>query len=95
METIGVRELRLDASRWLARARAGEIFVVTDRGRPVAQLGPLPPAVGYAALVADGRIARGWGQDMTEVLADLDAALPPDDGSSVSGALADLRAGER
>ncbi len=38
MVTIGDRELRRDASRWLARVRAGEPVVVTDRGRPVAKM---------------------------------------------------------
>lgn len=90
-----MRELRREASRWLARARAGEVIVVTDRGRPVAQLGPLPSAQGYAALLAEGRIARGSGRDLADVLTDLDAELPPDEGPSVSAALAALRADER
>ncbi len=95
METIGVRELRRDASRWLARVRAGEMFVVTDRGRPVARLSPIAEPEGYEALLADGRIAPGPGRDLPHVLADLDAELPPDDGPSVSAALSSLRAGER
>lgn len=94
MESIGVRELRRDASRWLARVRAGEVFVVTDRGRPVAQLCPLPPARGYAALIGEGRIVPGSGRALIDVLADLDRDLPPD-GGSLSAALAELRADER
>ena len=42
MATIGVRELQGDARRWLARVRAGEAVVITDRGRPVAKMIPLP-----------------------------------------------------
>jgi prevent-host-death family protein len=42
MERIGVRELRQHASRYLARVRAGETIEVTDRGRPVARLVPVP-----------------------------------------------------
>jgi prevent-host-death family protein len=42
MERIGVRELRQHASVWLRRVANGEAFEVTDRGRPVALLGPLP-----------------------------------------------------
>lgn len=42
MEQIGVRELRQHASVWLRRVANGEAFEVTDRGRPVALLGPLP-----------------------------------------------------
>jgi prevent-host-death family protein len=40
METIGVRELRQHASRYLARVAKGETIEVTDRGRPVAMLVP-------------------------------------------------------
>ncbi len=95
MEEIGVRELRRDASRYLSRVRAGEVFVVTDRGRPVARLSPVGDTVGYDALLADGRIAPGSGRELADVLTDLDADLPPDEGPSVSSALASLRAGER
>ncbi|MFA5787849.1 MAG: type II toxin-antitoxin system prevent-host-death family antitoxin [Actinomycetota bacterium] len=41
MSTVGVRELRQRASELLRRVEAGETFEVTDRGRPVALLGPL------------------------------------------------------
>ena len=43
MMRVGIRELRQDASTWVRRAAAGETIEVTDRGRPVAQLGPLVP----------------------------------------------------
>lgn len=42
MDRIGIRELRQHASRWLKRVQAGESFEVTDRGRPVAVLAPVP-----------------------------------------------------
>jgi prevent-host-death family protein len=42
METIGVRELRQNASKYLRRVAAGESFTVTDRGAPVALLSPPP-----------------------------------------------------
>jgi prevent-host-death family protein len=42
MITIGVRELRQRASELLRRVEAGETIEVTDRGRPVALLAPLP-----------------------------------------------------
>ena len=38
--TVGIRELRHDFRAWIERARTGERIVVTDRGRPVAELGP-------------------------------------------------------
>jgi prevent-host-death family protein len=39
-ETVGVRELRRDLSRYLRRVERGETFAVTSRGREVAVLGP-------------------------------------------------------
>lgn len=95
METIGVRELRRYASRWLARVRAGESFLVTDRGRPVARLSPVEAPVGYEALLAEGKIAPGSARRLPELLDLLDAEIPPDEGPSVTEALLDLRAGER
>ena len=43
-ESIGVRELRQHASRWLERVQQGESFTVTERGKPIARLGPLSEA---------------------------------------------------
>jgi prevent-host-death family protein len=42
METIGVRELRQNASKYLRRVAAGESITVTERGKPVAVLNPPP-----------------------------------------------------
>lgn len=95
METIGVRELRRYASRWLARVKAGETFVVTDRGRPVARLSPVEEPVGYERLVAEGRIAPGSGRTLVDILTALDTDVPPDQGLSVTEALSDLRGDER
>jgi prevent-host-death family protein len=37
---VAVRELKAKLSSYLQRAAAGELITVTDRGRPVAVLGP-------------------------------------------------------
>jgi prevent-host-death family protein len=42
MATTGIRELRQRASELLRRVEAGETIEITDRGRPVAVLAPLP-----------------------------------------------------
>lgn len=55
MESIGVRELRQHASRWLARVEAGESFQITDRGRPVASLVPVATDA-WDALVTTGSV---------------------------------------
>jgi prevent-host-death family protein len=59
MNTVGVAELRQNLSRYLRRVERGERLVVTDRNRPVAELGPPPtPASELDRLVAEGRLAR-------------------------------------
>jgi antitoxin (DNA-binding transcriptional repressor) of toxin-antitoxin stability system len=45
MDEIGVRELRQQASRYLKRVAAGESFVITDYGKPVAVLAATMEAV--------------------------------------------------
>ena len=39
---VGIRALKQNASAVVAKAAAGETITITDRGRPVAQLTPLP-----------------------------------------------------
>jgi prevent-host-death family protein len=38
MARVGIRALKNDLSRYLRRVQAGERFVITDRGKPVAAL---------------------------------------------------------
>jgi prevent-host-death family protein len=91
MHRIGVRELRQHASRWLRRVAAGESFEVTDRGRPVALLVPVPSGAGLEALVEAGRARPGSGR-----LDNLGPALPPRPGAPLpSEVLERLRADER
>ncbi len=92
MERIGIRELRQHASRWVRRAAAGESFEVTDRGRPVARLQPLPAATqGVERLIAEGRISEADG----DLLA-LGLPLSPAPGAKLpSEVLTELRADER
>lgn len=54
--TVGVAELRQNLSLYLRRVSAGERLVVTDRNRPVAELGPAP-TTGSALdrLIAEGK----------------------------------------
>ncbi len=60
--SIGIRELRQNASRYLRLVEErGEPIEITDRGRPVALLTPLPTRSRYEQLVASGRIRRGRG----------------------------------
>lgn len=54
MTTVGIRALKQNASQVVARAAAGEVVTITDRGRPVAQLVPVPEGR-VGAFVAAGR----------------------------------------
>lgn len=57
MHRIGVRELRQNASRYLARVKAGETVEVTERGQLVALLTPPGEArTSRDRLVAAGRL---------------------------------------
>ena len=63
MERIGVRELRQNASRYLALVKAGETVEVTERGRLIALLQPPDDAHSRRdELIAQGRIAPGSGR---------------------------------
>lgn len=42
--TIGSRELKTRLGTYLRQVREGATILVTDRGRPVAELRPVPPA---------------------------------------------------
>jgi prevent-host-death family protein len=56
---VGIRELRQNLSVYLRRVAAGERLEVTERGRPVAQLVPLPDAADpISRLALRGRLAR-------------------------------------
>lgn len=57
MESVGVRELRRQASAILRRVAAGETVEVTDRGRPVALLLRTMPS-GLARLEREGLLRR-------------------------------------
>ena len=86
--TVGVAELRQNLSRYLRRVERGERLLVTDRNRPVAELGP-PPTAGDALdrLIAKGRVSRPIRRGLPEPL-QLDG-----DPYALSRALAAIRAG--
>lgn len=69
-ESVGVRELRQNISRYLERVKEGETFVVTEHGREVARLVP-----SWVAPYA--RLAELFGATVpTERLEDIVARLP-------------------
>jgi prevent-host-death family protein len=91
MTSVGVRELRQRASELLRRVAAGETIEVTDRGRPVALLSPLPDGGALEGLRAAGDVAPA-----TKSIADLPKPLPLVPGQEPpSVTLARLRDDER
>ncbi len=91
MTTVGVRELRQRASELLRRVEAGETIEVTDRGRPIAVLAPLPEAEPLERLRAAGDVIPAASR-----LDDLPNPLPLRVGKEASSAvLARLRRDDR
>lgn len=67
--TVGIAELRQNLSTYLRRVEQGERLIVTDRNRPVAELGP--PATRGAdldRLLAQGRVSRPARRGLPEPL---------------------------
>jgi prevent-host-death family protein len=91
MTRIGIRELRQKASEYLRRVEGGETIEVTDRGRPVALLTPIPEAPPLERLRAAGDVEAALGS-----MDDLPAPLPLAPGQEApSTILARMRADER
>jgi prevent-host-death family protein len=78
METIGLRELNQNPSRAVARVRAGESIVVTDRGRPILRM--VPETAGRPSalqrLVAAGEAVAPADHGMPDLIADLVPEVP-------------------
>jgi prevent-host-death family protein len=91
MTSVGIRELRQRASELLRLVERGETVQITDRGRPVALLTPLPEGNTLERLRAAGEI-----ESATEGFEDLPEPLVlPAGVESPSAALARLRRDER
>ena len=90
MTSVGIRELRQRASEYLRRVAAGETIEVTDRGRPVALLTPIPEAPPLEQLRAAGDLDEATGTFDLPAPLELDAGI-----ESPSAVLARMRADER
>ena len=86
MPEVGIRALKQNASVVVADAASGEVVIITDRGRPVAQMTAIPESP-LLSLLAAGR-ARPARRDIRE--------LPePMPGPDLSAELAAMRNAER
>lgn len=86
MAEVGIRALKQNASAVVSRAASGETVIITDRGRPVAQMTPIP-SERLQSLIASGH-ARLAKLD----LSDLD---PPEPGPDLTEVLTEMRESER
>jgi prevent-host-death family protein len=70
MTSVGVRELRQRASELLRLVEQGETIEITDRGRPVAHLTPLPAGAPLEQIRAAGDLdpATGLFEELPEPL---------------------------
>ena len=98
--TVGIRELKQNASAVVARAAAGETLVVTDRGRPVARLLPLERKSRLQEMIDAGQITMPE-YSMQDYIKDhtVDGKyvppIPADDGPTLSEILMEMREEDR
>jgi prevent-host-death family protein len=86
MADVGIRALKQNASAVVAQAAAGEVLTITDRGRPVAQLGPMRKSR------LQNMLESGQARPPRRKLSELG---PPELGPSLSAELEALRDAER
>lgn len=68
VDRVGIRELRQNLSIYVRRVVAGETLEVTEFGRPVARLTPLPRGDDpIARLEAEGRVAQRSKVDLLDL----------------------------
>jgi prevent-host-death family protein len=86
MSEVGIRALKQNASAVVSAVEAGDSVVITDRGRPVALMTPIPTSR-IGQLITSGR-ARPPKRSITEI-------DPPVAGPSLSTELERMRNDER
>ena len=86
MGEVGIRALKQNASAVVAEAAAGDVVTITDRGRPVAQLGPMRRSRLQSLL--DSGLARPPRRNLSEI-------GPAESGPGLSAELQAMRNAER
>ncbi len=81
---VAVRELKAKLSAYLRQAAQGQLITVTDRGRPIAVLGPVLGSVDLDAAVGAGWVTAAKHPGLTRL-------EPVPSSGSVAGALAEDR----
>lgn len=63
MSTVGIRQLREAVGTYVSRARSGERILITDRGEPIAEIGPLSPSTrALLSLAREGKVTWTGGR---------------------------------
>lgn len=94
MASVGVRELKQNASAVLRRVKAGESIEVTERGQPVARIVPIRPMHILDQMIAEGRATKAE-FDLVEWLKEHPPTPVPPGMPTASEILAEMRADER
>jgi prevent-host-death family protein len=90
--SVGIRELRQQASSILKRVVAGEVIEVTEHGHPIARIVPLQSGV-LEQLAIEGRATSAVG-DLLDLLDEMSLPAPSVGFELPSRALDELRAEE-
>jgi prevent-host-death family protein len=93
MRSIGIRELRQHASKYLKLVKQGESIEITERGEPIAMISPIPKKESVLErLRREGRLipAKKPGSILDIEPAPEEPGLPP-----LSDVLKELRRNER
>lgn len=97
MKSAAVAELKATLSKYLARVKAGEEVVVTERGKPIAKIVPLPRdaanATAHLSELARGGLIRIGSGKLPEGFWKM--PRPKDSRGSALQALLEERAEER
>src|SRR5512145_1715944 len=89
---VGVRELRQNLSVYLDRVKEGERLEVTEHGKPVALLVPLPPEGDQIArLVAEGKMIPAKGSLREWLRENRPIPWQPADGKTLTQILLEMR----
>jgi prevent-host-death family protein len=86
MTEVGIRALKQNASAVVAEAAAGAVITITDHGRPVARLTPIPTGA------LDGLVSSGRARPARRALRDLPA---PEPGPALTPTLQEMRDADR
>lgn len=84
--TVGIRALKQNASAVVRMAARGDVVIITDHGREVAQLTAMPASI-LDRLEATGRLRRAR--------KDAKSLPPPKPGPPLTDVLLEMREGER